>query len=227
MADLYQYTMLITSLPHPARLFHDKQVPLSRLQLRRRLSTLQSEHARTLGLVEDLINWDQLPIERTDEEIIRTAHKLLPELGDGFLADIVQSRLELRTAVAALRRRHRGDHAPGKGLQWGYGRWVDNIRRNWNEPGFRLEGVFPWITDANRLLKEGDSVALERLLLSTAWNHLARTEADHYFDFEAVVIYVLRWNIIDRYSHYDRKAAADRFDEMVDAGLGNYTRLFR
>lgn len=226
MARRMAYTMLIGSLPPLLSLFAAKQTPISRLHLDRRLSLLQPEDARTLALIEDLLQWSRLSIVRTDGEIVAQAEAVMLRLDNSFLRDIVRWRLELRTAVAALRRRQRGDPPPVRGERWGYGRWVDHIRRHWSEPHFRLEPMLPWIVEAHRLLAEGDSRSLERTLLGLVWDTLGRAAEGHYFDFEAVVIYVLRWNVVDRWTRYDGAAAADRFERMTDEGLGKYAAIF-
>ena len=226
MADAYQYATLITSLPHPGKLFAEKQTPLSRIQLEKRLGMLEERDAALLKQVVDLLLWGQLPMDRTDAEIVQQARRLVPQLDDPMLREIVESRLELRTVVAALRRRKRGDGPPSANEPWGYGRWLGHIQRCWTDPGFRLEGVFPWVTEAHRLLNAGDAMGLERLLLSVVWDNLGRAGEQHYFDFVAVVIYVLRWHIVARWSIYDGAAAAQRFTELVDAGLGEQATLF-
>jgi len=128
--------------------------------------------------------------------------------------------------VAALRRRKLGQNAPGGLRDWGFGRWLDQIQRYWSEPGFRLEGVFPWVLEADRLLNDQDTVGFERLLLGLVWNKLDRASEGHYFDFTAVVIYVLRWNIIARWTRNQGRKAVMRFHTLVDSGLGHHSELF-
>jgi hypothetical protein len=138
----------------------------------------------------------------------------------------VQFRLEFRTVVAALRRRRRGERAPRPGVPWGYGRWVAHIERYWTEPGYRLERIFPWVHEAHRLMNADETQELERLLLGVVWEHLNRVGEEHYFDFEAVVMYVLRWHLIDRWTRYDGSAAVSRFREMIESGLGAHANVF-
>jgi len=226
MASSHQYTTLISSLPHPGVLFGATQTPLSRLKLDERLNMLEEDHLRLLRRVERSLLWSHQPIGRRDDEIIDNARRLLAEVDNPLLRELVEYRLEMRTAVAALRRRQRGEDAPDPRTPWGFGRWVDHIRRHWSEPAFRLQGVFPWLPRAHQLMQEGDTLALERLLLDVAWQHLGRASAGHHFDFEAVVIYLLRWSIIQRWVHYDAEIAARRFASLVDEGLGEYAELF-
>ena len=217
--------MLMSSLPKPGPLFLAKQPPLSRLKLDLRLRVLSAEEREMLKLVEDVLHWRRLPMGVSDELVIDRGRAALSCLDNDTLRFLVRDRLEIRTVVAALRRRLRGEPPPPAGLAWGFGRWTGHIARNWGDPAFALEGVFPWLREADRLLRQNDSIALERLLLGEAYKQLTRLESGHTFDFEAVVIYVLKWTIVDRWSAYNGEAATRRFDDLTEAGLADYAAL--
>lgn len=219
------YVMLITSLPSPEALFLAKQPALSRLKLDRRLRMLADEDAKALNLVEDALNWRQLSMSMSEQDVIDRGRKAISRIQNTTLQRIVRDRLEIRTCVAALRRRTRGEAPPTSETAWGFGRWVGHIVRNWTEPSFRLEGVFPWLPEANKLLAEGDTIALQRLLLEQSYKKIQRLTEDHFFDFEAVVIYVLKWNIVDRWTRYNAEAAARRFEDLTKIGLGEFATL--
>ena len=220
------YIMLISGLPRPEALFLAKRPPLSRLKLDRRLRVLAPEDAAVLRLVEQVLDWTALPITLTDAEIMARARTAMEKIENETVRSILRDRLEIRTCVAALRRRHRGEQAPAPGTVWGFGRWVRHIARNWTEPAFRLDLVYPWLREADKLLKAGDTMALQRLILEQAWKILRRHTGEHAFDFEAVVIYVLAWDIVENLVKYDSEAAARRLEALTDAGLGEYARLF-
>ncbi len=220
-----KYVMLISSLPFHGPLFAAKRPPLSRIKLDQRLGALEEEDAVLLQRIEDLVQWRNIPMGFTDAELCARARALLDGLDDGAVKDTIVWRLEQRTMVAALRRRQQGLPAPSKHDAWGFGRWVNHIAANWNELTFRLEQVYPWLSEAVKLLQQNDTVALERLLLGVAWEQLGRLGAGHDFDFQAVVIYLLRWNIIDRWTRYNSDVAEKRFAGLVDAGLGDYGSL--
>ncbi len=221
------YITLMTSLPFPGDLFKAKQTPLSRLKLESRLRMLNEEDSALLRQIEDLVHWINQPMERTDAAFVKQARRLIPWMADDPLEEVVRFRLEVRTAIAALRKRKRGEGPPGPDQIWGFGRWVEQIQRYWHEPAFRLEGVFPWLPAANRLLNADDSLGLERLLLGVVWEHLGGAAQEHYFDLEAVIIYVQRWDIIDRWTTYSGEAAVKRFNTLVDEGLGEFAQVFR
>jgi hypothetical protein len=221
-----RYVMLITSLPYHGPLFGARQTPLSRLRLIYRLKILDEADAQALRDLSSVLEWIHQSMSVTDAELIDRAKRFEQTWGDGFLCDIMRYRMELRTLYTALRRRRRGETSPPSGQRWGYGRWVRHIERYWNEPGFRLQRVYPWINEAERLIESRDSLGLERLLLGIVWDYLTRVSVGHEFDFEAVVIYVMRWDLIARWSSYDGARAVRRFDRLVDSGMGRYSHIF-
>ncbi|ESA33647.1 atp synthase subunit a [Leptolyngbya sp. Heron Island J] len=221
-----QYVTLMASLPYLGELFEAQQTPLSRFKLEARLKMLSEEDAVLLQQIQSLIRWHHVPISRTDAEIVAAAEQFFQQVKNPLLREVVAFRLELHTIVAALRRRQRGEKTAPVGEPWGYGRWVKHIERHWAEPAFRLQGNFPWLLEAQQLLHADESVALERVLFSYVWKRLGQLGAEHYFDFEAVVIYVMRWDLIDRWVRYDGQLAVERFKNLVDAGVGEFDQLF-
>jgi hypothetical protein len=219
MSTSHRYAMLISSLPYHGSLFGAKRAPLSRIRLRQRQHLLDEADLVCLRVVANLLEWSRQGIERHDADIVARTRAELPKLDNEFARDFIVWRLEMRTVVAALRRRQRGQAAPSGSVSWGYGRWLAHIRRHWYEPQFRLERVYPWLADARALLEAGDSLGLERLLLNAVWDHLDRLADGHHFDFEAVLIYSLRWDLIARWTAYRGDEAAARFEEMVAEGL--------
>ena len=222
-----QYVTLITSLPpHIPKLYATRQTPISRIKLEERLQMLEPDHAQDLAVIENLVHWDRMAIATTDEQMLLRGIETMQHLNNAFIKDIICWRLEERTAVAALRRRGLGLNAPTEGVRWGFGRWVRQIESHWHEPAFALEKSLPWLPEAHRLLTEKKYLAMERLLLSLVWDYYGRAVAGHYFDFEAVVVYVLRWNVIERWSRYNSEVAAHRLDVMVESGLDEYKAIF-
>jgi hypothetical protein len=218
--------MLMTSLPHHTSLFMSRETPLGRIKLQNRLRMLDAEDAEQLRLIMEAVRWRLLQKAENDDAALAIAHRNLTLIKSPLLQQIVRERLELRTVVAALRRRQRGDPSPAPHERWGFGRWLPIIRANWSDPGFRLESAFRWLPNANRLLRDGDALGLERLLLGTLWDQLGQASQFHFFDFEAVVIYVLRWDLIARWTSYNAEKATQRFAELMEEGLGNAAKLF-
>lgn len=217
------YITLISSLPSSERLFVAKQPPLSRLRLNRRLSALSAKDADMLARIETLLSWSAYDRQSDLPGLTRRAKALLADLEHPTLRDVVRERMDLRTAVAALRMRHKG--APAPTAPWGVSRWMPQIMRNWSDPAFGLSTAMPWLPEAAHLLENGDTLALQRHLLDTSFRQLQRHAAKHHFDFEAVVLYVLKWNIFDRWAKADSAAAARRFAELSEDALKNFPHL--
>ncbi|WP_037307708.1 hypothetical protein [Ruegeria halocynthiae] len=217
MSDPDAYIALISSLPGSERLFVAKQPPLSRLRLDRRLTALTPEDAHVLKVLEHALNWSDYGMDVTDAQAIHRCKQALGDIPQPTLRKLLMERMDLRTAVAALRLRKRGGNPPA--ASYGIGRGSRHIPANWTDPGFRLKGAMPWIKEAQQLLGADDPLGLERLLLSVSHKQLKRHAARHLFDFEAVAIYVLIWNIFDRWAQSNAQDAATRFEHLAQQAM--------
>ena len=218
--------MLMASLPPLGDLFGQNQTPLTEIQLRHRLRFLTDQDSKTLSQIEQLVRRSKQPAEWTDAQIVESAKTLLGDLSSNTLKQALEFVVNLRTIVAALRRRKLGENSPPKQSDWGYSPWIQRIERHWTEPDFGLGTVVPWVSKARRLWDDDDSVELERLILVESWKQFGRLSNGHYFDFAAVVLYVLRWSLINRRVNYDRETAQKRFNSLIDDGIGNFDQLF-
>ena len=218
--------MLMASLPPLGDLLGQNQTPLTEIQLRHRLRFLTDQDSKTLSQIEQLVRRSKQPAEWTDAQIVGSSKALLHHLRSNTLKQAVEFVVNLRTIVAALRRRRLGENSPPKQSDWGYSPWIQRIERHWTEPDFGLGTVVPWVSKARRLWDDDDSVELERLMLVESWKQFGRLSNGHYFDFAAVVLYVLRWSLINRRVNYDRETAQKRFNSLIDDGIGNFDQLF-
>ncbi|TVQ57953.1 MAG: DUF2764 family protein [Rhodobacteraceae bacterium] len=212
------YVTLMASLP-AIRFLSEKAPPIGRSRLMERLKDLAPDDAELLRRLLETVSWRFIDPAQEDAAFLDRAEALLADLTRPALAAALSERLTLRTVVAALRRRHAGEDAPGKGERWGFGPVVARLRAGWALPDFGLGAAHPWIAPARETLEAGDAKGLERLLLEVAWAQQARHAEAHEFDFEAVVFYVLRWSMADRWAQYDADAARARFEELLDAAL--------
>lgn len=211
------YILLVASLPRSERLFLAKQPPLSRERLARRLTLLSEADAASLKLIDRILSWPSYRMDETDPEVVRAAGDMLARIPQPALRKIVTLQLEMRTILAALRRRRDGKPVPTE--PWGFGPCVQRIEDNWSEPTFRLEARHPWIGEAAALIERADPVALERHLLETAFAQMQRLGAYHLFDFEAVAIYVMKWTVFDSWAHGNGVGAKRRFQDLTDAAF--------
>jgi hypothetical protein len=224
MSTSNSYYTLVTSLPHIPYLFDNRQLPCSRIQLDKRLSMLEPLDTEQLLTMEGLLWWEKQRIGSYPEpEVLTRMQGLLEKLELPLLVEISRWRLELRTVLAGLRMRAQGvgvsDLQQRQGLGRGLSRWSQRIIEHWQAPCFNLEFQFPFLPELNRLLDDGASLDAERLLMEQLWNRLVSEQSGHYFDFEAVALYVMRWHLVERWIKHDRQLAITRFDHLVEQVL--------
>lgn len=214
-----EYVTLMASLPALGPILAARHPPINTVRLEARLSMLRPEHRAELAALSGLLAWRHQALDGTDSGLVARARRVIPRLSSPTLAGLARERLELRTVVAALRRRHAGQEAPPEGIAWGYGRFVRRIRDNWQEPGLGVARAFPWVLAAKEKLEAGEATALERILLEAAWRQAERRAVGHAFDFEAVALYAVRWKLLERWTRYDAEGATARFRRLAGEAL--------
>lgn len=235
-----QYLTLLSGLPANISLFSAKKTPVSRLKLEQKLVTLEPQHQRLLTDIESVLQWGYLsPQMKHDQnkanapQPVQRIKKVLAAVTDPSLNTLVRDKLDFRSLVGALRHRH-DDPANVLSGNWTVSRFKHNIETHWQEPYFRLEHACPWLVQAKQYIENDEPLLLEKLLLKTAWQHLSRPPcgavvgaAGQEFSFYAVVIYVLKWNIVERWTRYDSKAASQRFQQLIQSGLSSLSQDFQ
>ena len=109
MRDSHRYVMLLSSLPYHGTLFSAKVTPLSRIRLQQRLSLLEPEDLQEVDAMAGLLDWYRHPVQKSDAEIVKLAKQVIPQLRSPFACELLSWRLEMRTLIAALRRRRDGE----------------------------------------------------------------------------------------------------------------------
>jgi hypothetical protein len=162
------------------------------------------------------LTWDWLEHGRREFDVhVSPVNPLLLEFFD--------RDLELRVVVCALRRRKLGMPAPVMRLL----PVAEHIRRRWRHPTFTLSKEFPWLEEADRLLQAGASVELERLLATQEWRWLRkRGEGLHPFSFESLLLYLARWDMLDRWNRRDADVGKHKLSLLVKQTLGTHANLF-
>lgn len=214
------YYTLIASLPHLPTHFDVARPPISRPRLNQRLAELDEHDARVLGQLSDFLAWDRQTLERSEQNVIDDYHRLQEEIHHPVVLRIVDDRINMRTLVGALRRRRDGEGPPR-----GVGRLVRTIHDRWQEPQFGLGRQFRWIESFETLMLAGEAVAAERVLYEYSWEACCRMAGEFHFSFEAVLLYVARWSLVDRWTSRDNEAGLARFDQLLAETLGDYARL--
>lgn len=216
------YHMLIASLPPLPPRFDVKRDPISAPRLERRLRMLTDADAAVIDQWRGALQWDRQPLDRTDDEFAANYDELMHSIANGALREMIQFRVDTRTIVNALRRRRAGMPAPA-----GIGQWGDHIRRNYNEPEFNLAGRYPWIGQLDSLLASGDALGAQRLLFGISYTRWSRMAERYTFSFETILLYLARWEIIDRWTSRNSEAGQIRFESILTETLGDYAQLFQ
>ncbi len=220
MAESPYYT-LITSLPHINSLFDNRVTPLSRYQLDKRLAMLPEQEQSLLASIESLMFWEYLADDVNDQVLIRLATQTVNSIKSRSLRDLINRGLDRKTMLAALRRKNKGESMPTQNC-WSYGTRYEYIRRNWNSPILGLGGAFPRVHAIVEAMDKQNPLEVEKIILQCMWDNLDEMSVRHQFDFESIVVYVMRWNLVQRWVSHDKERASQRFDELVNHGLGEF-----
>jgi hypothetical protein len=213
--------MLIASLPNLPPTFEVERTPITRPRLRERLRMLHPQDAEVIEQVAAFLAWDRQPVDRTDEDVIERYDDLMETISNPLVRAVVNHRIDKRTIISAIRRRKAGDDPPE-----GVGQYVDHIRRNWSEPEFNLLGRCPWIAEFNRLIADGEVQNAERHMFNDNYTVWSRMAERYTFSFEAIILYLARWEIIDRWTSQNADTGRQRFDNMITETLGEYANLY-
>ncbi|MGF1581804.1 MAG: DUF2764 family protein [Gemmataceae bacterium] len=215
------YYMLIASLPHLPPHFDVERPPITWPRLEQRLKLLREQDLVVFERLANFLAWDRQPLDRTDEEVVAEYDKLMSVLRNRLVIDIVNHRMDVRTIVSALRRRRDGKEPP-----IGVGRLVEPIRRNWQDPFFQLQRRHLWIEEFATRMLAGEAAEAERLLFEVTWKTWSRMAAEEFtFSFEAVLLYIARWAIVDRWTSRDVEKGRARFEELIEETLGDHANF--
>ena len=221
-----QYFTLIASLPPLRRFDRAERLPITRERLRERLRMLDPEDAEVLERAVAFLAWQRHPAARTDREMVAYYVQLCEVVHQPVLREMFEFPINLRTIMAALRRRFEGQPPPKPWEPWGAGHWVRHIERHWEYPDFKLAAIYPWIPKVRAHLEAGEALALERLVLNLRWDHLDRLAPATAFGFETVMAYLFKWDILQRWLVYDVSASRVRFEDLVNGVIDAYGRIF-
>jgi hypothetical protein len=211
------YYMLVASLPHMPRTFEVEQAPISRIRLQQRLSLLGEQDRYVVEQVQNFLLWDRQLPERTDEQVQREYDRLMQIVSNPLVRDIVRHRMDVRTITSALRRRRLGLAPPSA-----VGPYVEHIRQHWEHPDFLLARKFPWILLVQNYLDASEPQQVERQLLLATWNRWVRMADDFHFSFETVLLYLARWEIVDRWTRRNETLGRQHFQTLLRETLGDH-----
>lgn len=213
------YYTLVASLPTLPSHFDVERTPVSRPRLRQLLNQLTEQDAETIHQLSSFFRWDRQLVSSSDDDI-KARYDELMRNNQPVIREIINHRINVRTIVAALRRR-RDQLDPPTAV----GELVETIRRNWGDPTFALGRRYPWIEPFFDRMTQGEVVAAERILFEFSWRAWSRMAALYSFSFEAIPLYVARWEIIDRWTSRDLRVGRERFEHLTQEALGAYGTL--
>jgi hypothetical protein len=216
------YPQLVSSLPPLPPRFESGPPPITLERLQTRLRLLEPEDAVEVERLLNILEWSRQIAESTDEATAKRYDELMKEVTHPLVRELIDFGLDMRMILAAQRRRRLGLGPPPVGL----GRWFGNIRRNFAQPDFGLGQVLPWVVPFEQLLTHGDVLALHRRALGETWAW-ARTRSQDFdmFSFEAVVLYVVRLDIMLYWHELDVARGRAVFDSLLAEAMGTYAEF--
>jgi len=217
-----RYWTLIASLPALPDFERAERLPINPERLAERLGMLDEADAVEAHRAQRFLNWQHQPADRTDEEVVDAYVGLMDETRNPTLRAIATYRLERRVIQAALRRRHVGLDPLVPAAARGLPDLARTIRDHAGAADLGLGRRFAWIASMTDHLDAGDAYGLERFLMRHVWDRLGRFAEDRPFSFDAVLVYLFRWDILARWLAYDAERAARRFDRLVSEALGEH-----
>ncbi len=215
------YTLMASLPPLPTR-FDVQRLPISPARLERRLKMLEPEDAVVVDELRAFLFRDRHRRDWTDGEVVDRYDQLMHNLENRVAREIVEFRMDTRTILSGLRRRRRGLPPPP-----GAGRWTGHIRRHWQQRGFSLAWRFPWIDEIEALLDSDHLLRIHHILLDHAWQHWRRLAEEHLFDFESLLLYLARWEVMARWTSLDSALGAARFEELIQEAIGEHSSIFQ
>ena len=217
------YYMLICSLPALPTRFEVDRLPITLERLETRLRLLEPEDAEEIGRMFAVFKWSAQFGETHDEAVVKRYGELMQQITRPLVREILTAGIEMRAIVAALRRRRHGLGPPPVGMS----RWFEHIRRHFNQPDFALGHVHPWLVPFEQSLERGEVLTLYKKQLGELWARLRKSSQEYdTFSFEAVVLYIARWDIIRHWVQLQPERGRAVFETLVTEALGEYAKLY-
>lgn len=208
------YSALLCSLPHLKDPFTYQAQSISFVQLRKRMNMLEGNDYDRIRDIRYLFYWGGLPLAIDEKELVERARRFVDSLPYPEIREWLHWRMDLRVILAALRKRKQGQSSPAES-HWSFGDCEQQIQRYWSSPCFRFEHRYPFLKAAAEHLEQGESYELERLLLTSIWHYYAQQSPTNDYGFSAVVLYVMKWDLVNRWQQYDVERAKQRFETLI------------
>ena len=217
-----RYHQLVCSLPALPTRFDAGRLPISRERLRNRLRMLHPEDEHEIRSFLDILAWGEKFADTSDARVVEKYGELMRRLHYPLTREAAHAVVDARMIVNGLRRRRRGLGPPTIGI----GQWYDHVRRHFEEPDFRLAHAFPNLPELRRLLEEGNAIGFHRDLIAATWDWLKKRANEYHFSFEAVVLYVARWALMEHWQQMEAERGRAIFESLVAEALGQYADAY-
>lgn len=62
--------------------------------------------------------------------------------------------------------------------------------------------------------------------MSVVWHHLSRLGEGRHFVFDALLVYIFKWDIVRRWLTYGEEQAVERFEQLLEEAIRDHAPLF-
>lgn len=224
MSNNVKYVDLITSLPYNGNLFSSKEIPISRIRLDIFLNRLEEEDLRTLLKYEKIINSHATYRDIKDQIFFNKVGDFLEKISNNLIKELLTERTKLIILIGFLRKKVLDEKIEYNIKSETFSSFISYLKNHSELPDLGLSHKYPWIIQLIKLMKEGNSVAAERIILAFIWKYLFKISCIYEFNFEAIILYITRWNIIERWVNYNSEEAKKRMVTITDNILEDYLK---
>lgn len=220
------YYTLVASLPAlPAR-FDAGRVPISWPALRERLRMLELSDAKVTRQIGRFFLWARQSLDQTDAEVIERYHELMRHTPNVLVRHLIHGRTENRLLLSAVRRQRAGLGPPNWSLRAdGDDPLISHLRKHWSEPHFNLGVRHRWLEAFIKHYDQGNMREAQWVVFNERWQDWTRIAQRYQFTFEAVIVYLVRWEIVDRWTSQNAEVGEARFANLIKETLGEYAEL--
>ena len=223
MTHSRSYYTLVASLPALPSRFDAGRVPISWPTLRDRLRMLELPDAKVTRQIGRFFLWARQTLDETDSQVIERYHELMRHTPNSLVRHLIHSRTESRLLISAVRRQRMGLGPPDWSLRAGADDpLVSHLRTNWSEPNFNLGVRHRWLEAFIKHYDQGDMRMAQWVTFNERWRDWTRIAERYNFTFEAVIVYLVRWEIVDRWTSQNAEVGKARFANLIKETLGEY-----